>query len=216
MSDYKMKDRRPIGELYRKMGYGFVDVLVEKNVNPNTISYLSMVFATIAALLLWKAGTHPWLLLIAPLFGFFRLYCNMVDGMVAVKANKCSASGEVINELPDRISDIIIFAGLAGSGLASSSLSLWVIIGSLFVAYIGVLGKSVGAERQFGGVMSKQWRMFALAGGCWSTSLVELFWSWPFSLSILDWTAILVLVGLGQTALVRTFRVFIDIASKRI
>jgi len=212
MRDYKMKDRRPIGEVYRKMGYGFVDVLVEKNVDPNHISYLSMVFATIAATLLYFSSHVAWFLIIAPFFCFLRLYCNMVDGMVAVKADKCSAKGEVINEAPDRISDIIIFGGVAVSELTSTTLWLWVTIGSLFVAYLGVLGKSVGASRQFGGIMSKQWRMFAVAGGCWAAYGV-LFFSWPYSVTILDIIAIFILVGLVQTALLRLYRLFKELRS---
>jgi len=41
----------------------------------------------------------------------------MLDGMVAVAANKASRRGEILNDLPDRISDVIIFAGFAHSGL---------------------------------------------------------------------------------------------------
>lgn len=214
MSKYEMKDRRPIGELFRKMGYGIVDVLVEKDVNPNTISYLSVVFALIAAVLLAFSGSVTWLLIIAPFFCFFRLYCNMVDGMVAVKANKCSALGEVINELPNRLSDVIIFAGLSFSALMTTSLALWVAIGSLFVAYVGVLGKAVGASRQFGGIMSKQWRMFALAGGCWLQFVVGFFYSWPLSYSLLDITCMVILLGLAQTAILRTVLVVMESARR--
>jgi phosphatidylglycerophosphate synthase len=208
MGDYKLEDRRPIGKIYRKMGYGFVDFLVEKDVDPDTISYFSVVFALAGGAMLCVSGSHDWLLLVAPFCFFLRLYCNMIDGMVAVKADKCSARGEIINELPDRISDTVIFLGLSLSGLVSVVLAYWVIIGMLFGTYVGVLSKSIGARRQFGGVMSKQWRMFVLAAGCWAQFFLGRYVEWPLVIPFLDLVNILILVGLVQTVLVRTGAMF--------
>lgn len=214
MNEYKMKDRRPIKEVFRKMGYGFVDILVERNVSPNTISYISVVLAGLGGLLLYLSTHVHWLLLLAPLCFFFRLYCNMIDGMVAVKADKCSAWGEVLNELPDRISDTIIFVGLGLSGLADMMLSFWVIVGMLFGTYVGVLGKAIGVHRQFGGWMHKQNRMFALAAGCWATWALDLFFVWPFELSLLDWFNIAILIGLVQTTLTRIWGIYVEIGGR--
>ena len=41
----------------------------------------------------------------------------MLDGMVAPAAGKASRRGEILNDLPDRISDVVIFVGSAQSGL---------------------------------------------------------------------------------------------------
>lgn len=212
MGDYELTDRRPIMELFRKLGYGPVDFLVRRDVDPDTISYWSVVFAAAGAAGLYFAGRVDWLLLVAP-FGFFaRLWCNMVDGMVAVKAGKCSARGEVVNELPDRVSDTLIFLGLALSGLADATLCYWVIIGMLFGTYVGVLGKAVGARRQFGGVMSKQWRMFALAAGCFAQFFVGRHAAWSYPITLLDGVNILILVGLAQTIFVRVRGMLRDLA----
>jgi phosphatidylglycerophosphate synthase len=203
MGDYKVEDRRPIQEIYRKMGHGFVDYLVEKDVDPDTISYLSVVFALVGGALLYASQWSDWLLLAAPPFFFLRLYCNMIDGMVAVKSGKCSPRGEVINELPDRISDTVIFLGLGLSGLMTPAVAYWIIIGMLFGTYVGVLARSVGAHRQFGGVMSKQWRMFVLAAAVWAQFFVGRYMEWPLELAFLDLVGGIVLLGLVQTILVR-------------
>ena len=41
----------------------------------------------------------------------------MLDGMVAIASGKASVRGEILNDLPDRVSDVIIFVGVAESGL---------------------------------------------------------------------------------------------------
>jgi phosphatidylglycerophosphate synthase len=45
-----------------------------------------------------------------------RLLANLFDGMVAVEGGLRTKSGEIFNELPDRISDVVIFVGVGHSG----------------------------------------------------------------------------------------------------
>ena len=42
-------------------------------------------------------------------------------------------------------------------------------LAALAVAYVGTFGQALGGPRQFGGVMSKPWRMVALHVGAWIT-----------------------------------------------
>ena len=67
--------------------------------------------------LFWKSGAIRWLLIIAPLFCYLRLWFNMLDGLVAFAGGKASRRGEILNDLPDRVSDILIFVGVGHSGL---------------------------------------------------------------------------------------------------
>ena len=48
-----------------------------------------------------------------------RLLCNLFDGMVAVEGGFKTKSGEIYNELPDRVADVLILAG-AGYAMPSS------------------------------------------------------------------------------------------------
>ena len=214
MMKYQLKDRRPISNLFRRMAYGFVDYCVEKGIHADTISYFSVIFAIIAGVLLYLSSYKPFLLLIGPLFCFLRLYCNMTDGMVALRAKKASYRGEVINELPDRISDTLIFLGLGLSTFANINLAYWVIFGMLAVSYVGVLGKAVGAKRQYGGIMPKPNRMFVLCAACYFQFFFSSYFYKESFFSIIDIFNIIILLGLVQTAFVRTRSIFRELKSK--
>jgi phosphatidylglycerophosphate synthase len=182
---------------------------VRLGIPPDAISYLSIVAALAAALCFWKSGRNTWLLIIAPVFCYLRLWFNMLDGMVAVAAGKASARGEIVNDLPDRISDLIIFVGVAHSDLMNPLIGYWTAILSLFTAYVGLFGQAIGARREFGGIMSKPWRMVALSLGAWVTfvyrSQTELH---DFGrLTILDWTCLVIIAGCLETIIVRLKRI---------
>src|SRR5207248_7007122 len=109
--------RRPIAQIFRSTGEQATNLCVRLAIPPDAISYSSIVAALAAALCFWKSGKNIWLLVVAPLFCYLRLWFNMLDGMVAVAAGKTTARGEIVNDLPDRISDVLIFVGVAHSGL---------------------------------------------------------------------------------------------------
>lgn len=206
MGNYQPSSRRPIAGLFRKTAHGAVRMCIQLNIHPDAISYLSVVAAFVAMILFLSAGNQPWMLLIAPVFLYLRLYCNMLDGMVALESGKASHRGEIINELPDRVSDVLIFVGIAHSGLMNPFMGYWTAILALIVAYVGTLGDAVAGRREFGGLMSKQWRMVVLHLGAWGT-LGFIWWGggnpiWS-GLSLLDWTCILIILGCLQTILVR-------------
>lgn len=175
------------------------------HVHPDVISYLSILAAVVAAILFWKSGQWPWLLVIAPVFCCLRLWFNMLDGMVAVAAGKASPRGEILNDLPDRISDVVIFVGVAHSGLMNPILGYWAAIFALLTAYVGMFGQAIGVQREFSGIMSKPWRMVALSLGAWITFICAR-WLDDFHfgpLTVLDWTCIVVIAGCVQTIAVR-------------
>jgi len=178
-------------------------------IHPDVISYFSVVAAGAAAVCFWQAAAHPWLLILGPAFCYLRLWCNMLDGMVALAAGKASWRGEILNDLPDRISDVLIFAGVAHSGLNAVISGYWAAIFALLTAYVGVFGQAVGVQREFSGAMSKPWRMVTLHLGAWIT-LGLIWWnagSIHFGgLTVLDWTCAVVVAGCTQTIWVRLRR----------
>jgi len=136
-------------------------------VSPNTISVLGMLAAVAAGLALaltdsttsfarplWVAGA---VLIVV------RLLANLFDGMVAIEAGKASPTGELYNEVPDRISDaaVLIGAGYAAGG--SVELGFAATCVALFVAYTRASAKVAGAPSDFRGPMAKQQRMHAVA-----------------------------------------------------
>ena len=137
----------------------------------------------------------------------------MLDGMVAVAAGKASRRGEILNDLPDRVSDIVIFVGVAHSGLMNPFIAYWAAIFAVLTAYVGLFGQALGVQREFGGVMSKPWRMVALHIGAWLTFFFDgrLF----ADFTILDWTCFVVIVGCVQTIVVRLKRITAALQDKR-
>jgi len=178
---------------------------VRLGVHPDVISYASIVAAALAGACFWRAGEHPILLVIAPLPCYVRLWLNMLDGMVALASGKASRRGEILNDLPDRVSDVLIFAGVAHSGLCHAPLAYWAAILAVMTAYVGLFGQAVAGRREFAGVMSKPWRMVALHVGAWVTfALISTGRSIAVAgLTTLDWTCIVIIAGCVQTITVR-------------
>lgn len=219
MSAYQPTSRRPIADAFRATAGHTVRFCVRRRVHPDTISYLSMVAAAAAAACFWQSSHHPWLLLLAPAFCYLRLWCNMLDGMVALAAGQASLRGEILNEVPDRISDVLIFAGVAHSGLGATLPGYWAAILALFTAYIGMFGQAVGVQREFSGVMTKPWRMVTLHLGAWLALGLLEFAHLPLTtlhagLTVLDWTCLVVVAGCLQTVALRLARILRALARK--
>lgn len=167
MANYQPISRRPIAEVFRRTARGATRRCVATGLSADAISYFSMIAAMGAALCFWQSLRHPFFLLLAPLLCDLRLWCNMLDGMVALAAGQASPRGEVLNDLPDRFSDVVIFVGVAHSGWVDPLLGYWAALASLGTAYVGTLAQAVGAPREFAGPMSKPWRMVVLQIGAW-------------------------------------------------
>jgi len=218
MPQYEPTSRRPIAEPFRRTARAATQLCVRLGIHPDAISYLSMLAALAAGVCFWKSGKLPWLLLVAPLFCYLRLWFNMLDGMVAVAAAQASSRGEILNDLPDRVSDVIIFAGVAHSGLNNPLFAYWAAIFALLTAYVGLFGQALGGQREFSGMMSKPWRMVALHVGAWATfASLEINRGSIQSIAtftILDWTCLLVIAGCLQTIVVRLKRIMVALEKK--
>jgi phosphatidylglycerophosphate synthase len=217
MPPYQPTARRPIADVFRRTAAGPVRWCVRLGIHPNWVSYSSIAAAGLAAMGFWQASNVPALLIPVAGFLYVRLWLNMLDGMVALASGKASRTGEIANELPDRVSDVLIFVGAAHSGLCHPLGGYWVAIFALLVAYVGTLGQAVGARREFGGVMSKPWRMVALHLGAWTT-LGLLWWAEGEirygGLTVLDWTYLLIIAGCVQTIGVRLTRIVRTLRAK--
>ena len=212
MADYAPTSRRPIANIFRLSADAASRFCVRQEIHPDTISYLSIAAALVAAICFWQSGDNRWLLIIAPLFCYLRLWFNMLDGMVAVAANKATRRGEILNDLPDRVSDVIIFIGVAHSGWMNPFFGYWAAIFAMLTAYVGLFGQALGGQREFGGIMSKPWRMVALSIGAWLTCLLQ---QQPERFSILDLTCLLVIIGCVQTIVVRLKRITAALQDKQ-
>lgn len=200
-TNYRPASRRPIADAFRATATLAVRACLACRIHPDAISYASIVASALAGFCFLKGADSPWLLLVGPAFCYVRLWLNMLDGMVALASGKASLRGEILNDLPDRISDVLIFAGIAHSGLCNPFLGYWAAILALFTAYVGTFGQAVAARREFGGIMSKPWRMVVVHLGAWTTFA---FGGLRLGgLTLLDWTCVVVIAGCVQTVWVR-------------
>lgn len=207
---YVPASRRPIAGMFRRTAEGAVRLAVRAGIHPDVFSYASIASAAIAAWFFWASRTHPRFIVIAVAFAMLRLWLNMFDGMVALAAGKGSRRGEIINDLPDRVSDVLIFVGIAHSGWCNPFYAYWVAIAAVVIAYVGLFGQAVGVQREFSGVMAKPWRIVALSIGALATMFLVLndrpYWFGGFS--VLDWTHFAILAGAVQTVILRLTRIF--------
>ncbi|HTU27726.1 MAG TPA: CDP-alcohol phosphatidyltransferase family protein [Pirellulales bacterium] len=217
MSTYQRTSRRPIADAFRATARTAVRLCVRWGVHPDAVSYGSVVASALAGVCFWQSQHWPALLVLAVFLCFVRLWLNMLDGMVALASGKASLRGEILNDLPDRISDVLIFVGAGYSGYCHVIGGYWTAIFALLVAYVGTFGQAVGVQREFSGVMAKPWRMVALAIG--SLLTLGLVWAGrPFAwqeLTILDWTFLLIIVGCVQSIYIRLARILRALEQKR-
>jgi phosphatidylglycerophosphate synthase len=143
-------------------------------VSPNVISCFGVLVAACAAAAL-IASPHAdglarvVLLLAAALSIQLRLLSNLMDGMVAVEGGRRTLTGDLYNEIPDRIADVLI---LVGAGYAATWVSWgealgWAAaLGAMLTAYVRLLGGSLGLPQHFSGPMAKPHRMAVLTVAC--------------------------------------------------
>src|SRR5438046_9102976 len=99
----------------------------------------------------------------------------------------------------------MIFGGVAHSGLMDPILGYWAAILAVLTAYVGLFGQALGVRREFGGIMSKPWRMVALHLGAWLTFMRVSVPIYRFS--VLDLTCLVVIIGCTDTIVVRLHRI---------
>ena len=172
---------------------------------------LGVVFAAVSAVCLILAGrsvdgARVALLVIAAAAMPLRLLCNMLDGMLAVEGGLKTPTGELYNELPDRLADLLI---LVGAGYAIPQIPWGPQLGwaaattALLTAYVRTLGAAAGASHHFVGPMAKPRRMHVLIGAC-LLSAVETALGWQDGW-VLVFALVLIIAG-GVVTIVRRLR----------
>jgi len=141
----------------------FVAFCARNRVHPDVFTYGALLLSFVAAFALWRAGARrAWLWLVPPCV-LVRLLLNLMDGLVAREVGLADAWGEAKNEFGDRVADAAIFLGLSFGGYVDARLAALSLAFILCVSYLGILGKSLGGARVYGGIFGKGDRMISLA-----------------------------------------------------
>ena len=135
---------------------------------------LAAVFLSVGlGLLVYFHLSQSYFLLLVALGLLFRMALNALDGMMAKQYQMQSRLGEVLNEMGDIISDVVIILPFAVIPEANS----WIITVFALLAVInefaGLLGKAMGEERRYDGPMGKSDRALLIGLFC----IVLFFWA---------------------------------------
>jgi phosphatidylglycerophosphate synthase len=143
-----------------------------------------------------------------------RLLCNLLDGMLAVEEGFKTSTGDIYNDLPDRVADVLI---LTGAGYSIPFLAGGVMLGwaaaaaALFTAYVRLLGGSLGVTQHFIGPMAKQHRMFTLTLATLVAAVESMLGLPPRSMRI---GLVVIVAGSVVTSVRRTARIAREVASR--
>lgn len=177
-------DRRPLATRSARWAQALAATLARWRVAPNAISVVGIGVAAAGGAAFYgaggaEAGSARTLALVGAAAAIqLRLLCNMLDGLVAVEGGLRTKTGDVFNDLPDRIEDLFL---IVGAGYAAREARFGVELGwltaslALVAAYVRVLGKSVGAGTHFLGPMAKQHRMAALTAVALASAICARF-----------------------------------------
>jgi phosphatidylglycerophosphate synthase len=210
--------RRPLKTRDTAWARALARWFVARRVAPNHISLASLGFAALGAIAMLLSpaappGVRVGLYLAAAVCIQLRLLCNLLDGMVAVEGGLGSRSGDVFNEVPDRIADplLIVPAGYA-CGLAWGPELAWTAgLLALLTAYIRALGGTLGLPQSFAGPMAKPHRMAAM-----TIALITAALLCPWSLDgvVLMLALILIVIGAIVTAVRRTRAILVALEAR--
>ena len=179
-------DRRAIPQRSTTWAAKLADAMYAARLTPNRVSVGSVLFAAlgatafIASALVTADGVRAVWLIVAVVCIPLRLLLNMLDGMLAVEKGMHTPTGDLFNEVPDRVADLILLAaaGYATVGIwATNSIDWGVVIGwaaasaAVMTAYVRTLGAANGVGNFFDGPMAKPARMWVLV----VASLASLF-----------------------------------------
>lgn len=202
-----MSNRRPLASRDTGWARGITRLLVRTSITPNHISFASMVFAALAGVCFWQAGSADGIARVVLLVGAAlccqgRLLCNLFDGLVAVEGGKQSPDGPFWNEFPDRIADIFILAG-AGYGVGTPELGWAAAAFAVLTAYVRELGVANGQPADFSGPMAKQHRMAVMTAAAVLATLEAIWQAHGWVVTVALW---IVAAGALVTALRRSAR----------
>lgn len=212
--------RRPIPQRGAAWAVAIAQWLQRAGVRPNQVSLLGVGFAAFAACCFVAAGhgegTQRAALLLAAAAAIpLRLLCNMLDGMLAVEGGLQTPAGELYNEMPDRIADLLFLAGAGyaiGNATWGPQLGWAAAAAALLTAYTRTLGVAAGAGQHFIGPMAKPRRMHVLFAAVILAALAAIAGrpvSW-----IIPAALVLIIAGCLVTIVIRWRRIVADLESR--
>ena len=181
-------------------------------INPNVLSWLSVVFAFLAGLFFYLSSPNlelnNYYLYIAVIFVFLNGLFDAIDGKVAKLAHKTSKRGDFLDHALDRYADIFIVGGLAlSSWCRYPSIGLLAIIGMLLTSYMGTQAQAVGIKRNYSGLLGRADRLALLMIAPIIQHFLQYYSNFklPLELFLLEWILIYFAIMGNITAVQRFY-----------
>jgi archaetidylinositol phosphate synthase len=138
-----------------------------KNINPNHLSWISLIFAFLAGIFFYLSSPKTELinfyLYIAASFVFLNGLFDAIDGKVAKISKKTSLKGDFLDHALDRYGDVMILCGLAlSSWNRYPIIGIIAISGMLLTSYMGTQSQAIGFKRNYTGLLGRADRLFLL------------------------------------------------------
>jgi len=181
------------------------------NINPNSLSWLSLFFAFLAGLFFYLSAPSQesinFYLYIAVIFVFLNGLFDAIDGKVAKLAHKTSKRGDFLDHALDRYADVFIVGGIALSPWCRyPSIGMLAIIGMLLTSYMGTQAQAVGYKRNYSGLLGRADRLVLLMIAPIIQHILLYYSNFklPLELNLLEWVLIYFAV-LGNITAVQRF-----------
>lgn len=133
-----------------------------KNISPNTVSFL-MLPVGLAIALCTYAGLHSQsqFLIVAFILCLLRMFLGTIDGLMAVRFNKKSTAGELLNRLAPELCDVMYLMAIILARPDLNGLGLLMVSLGWLTSFSGLLGLLVGRPIQSVGPVGQTDRLAA-------------------------------------------------------
>ncbi|MCK4429476.1 MAG: CDP-alcohol phosphatidyltransferase family protein [Candidatus Aenigmarchaeota archaeon] len=116
-----------------------------RKINPDYISVLGLLLSIPSAYFIFSESYIP-----ASIFLLLHCYCDILDGAIAKKYG-ATKKGDFLDHTFDRLSDVIIFLGVAFNPHVDLIIGFLTIIAMLLVSYLGTQAQALTKKRLYGG-----------------------------------------------------------------
>jgi len=211
MSGTRRVRRRPIADIFRRTADTATRFCVRHGIHPDTISRICRRGGVRGGNLLLEGLEIRWLLIIAPLFSYLRLWFNMLDGW-----SPSLLQGEPAWRDSERSAGSNLgrnhFCRRRHSGLMNPISVTWAAIAALLTAYVGLFDKRLAFNANSGNYVQPVANGCALHRRVGRISSIDLsagsrFWIW---------TCFIVIAGCVKTIVVRLKRITAALQDKRV
>lgn len=168
---------------------------------PNHVSAIGIFLAIASAFLYWNSGSHPSLLIVAPIFLLASGFFDALDGALARIYEEATTFGGFLDSLLDRYADAIVLSGIILGGLcepigpAGLIAGLAALTGSLLVSYTRARAEAAGVKMEAVGIAERAERIIILA----IASFLNVIWREE----ALGWSIIIIAILTNLTVLQR-------------